>query len=247
MGACYPESRRGSGPAGRSGPVGPVAPARPVGPHGGPPSPWRFVPILRRRAFRRRGSERSSIRRLAAVIEPASNRQAWSASRFGLAGSRASLARASTSFARRSACSASFEPAAGDGGLNHPQTAVSKLGIVEPVEGLSRAGRVGRPVPGRSGPLGPARAFAGPVGSGRNAPGILASMLTFTNIVLGPVGSNIVAPFPLAGEQGGEPLALLGAQARHEIGEGVGGRFVRGFRVVSATGSATSGRARRNF
>ena len=38
-----------------------------------------------------------------------------------------------------------FEPAAGNCGLNHPLTGVSKLGIVEPVEGLSRAGRVGRP------------------------------------------------------------------------------------------------------
>jgi hypothetical protein len=66
-------------------------------------------------------------------------------------------------------------------------------------------------------------------------------------MVLGPVGSNIVAPFPLAGKQGGDPLALLRAQARHEIGEGVGGRFVRGFRFVSATSSATSGMARRNF
>jgi hypothetical protein len=37
-----------------------------------------------------------------------------------------------------------FEPAAGDGGLYHPQAAVPNLGVVEPVEGLSRAGRIGR-------------------------------------------------------------------------------------------------------
>jgi hypothetical protein len=89
--------------AGRAGPVGPVALARPGGPHGGPPSPRRSVPIPRRRGFRRRGNERSSIRSLAAVIETASNRQAWSLSRIGPAGSRASVARASTSLARRSA------------------------------------------------------------------------------------------------------------------------------------------------
>ena len=54
---------------------------------------------------RHRGIDLSSIRRLAAVIETASNRVAWSLSRIGLAGSRASLARASTSFARRPASS----------------------------------------------------------------------------------------------------------------------------------------------
>ena len=54
---------------------------------------------------------------------------------------------------------------------------------------------------------------------------------------LGPVGSGILAPFPLAGEQVGEPLALLWAQARNEGGEGVG---VSRFLACSATSWATS-------
>jgi hypothetical protein len=46
----------------------------------------------------------------------------------------------------------------------------------------------------------------------------------------------------LAGEQPGEPLALLGGQARDEVGQGVGGRLVRGIGLAGAT----SGKARRN-
>ena len=143
-----------------SGPVGPVAPARPVGPHGGPPSPWRFVPILRRRGFRRRGSERSSIRRLAAVIETASNRQAWSASRIGLAGSRASLARASTSFARRSACSApSSQPRAMAVSIILRPPCRSWASSSQSKGSLGPVGSVG-PFPAVLDGLGPARAFA---------------------------------------------------------------------------------------
>jgi hypothetical protein len=55
----------------------------------------------------------------------------------------------------------------------------------------------------------------------------------------------MVAPFPLAGEQAGEPLALLCGQARHEVGEGIGGRFVRVFWFASGNAGGITGRARR--
>ena len=60
----------------------------------------------------------------------------------------------------------------------------------------------------------------------RPVPRLPASILTGlpapSRGVLGRVGSGIVALFPLAGEQGGEPLALLDGQDRHEVGEGIG-------------------------
>ena len=57
-----------------------------------------------------------------------------------------------------------------------------------------------------------------------------------------PVGSGIVAPLLTLGEKFGEPLPMLRAQARNEVGEGVG---VRRFLAFSATRSATSVDGRR--
>jgi len=70
---------------------------------------------------------------------------------------------------------------------------------------------------------------------------ILAGLPAPSRGLLGRVGSGIVAPFPLAGEQGGEPLALLGGQAGDEVGEGIGGRFVRVFRFAGGNAGATEG------
>ena len=82
----------------------------------------------------------------------------------------------------------------------------------------------------------------------RPVPRLPASILTGlpapSRGVLGRVGSGIVALFPLAGEQGGEPLALLGAQARHEVGEGVGGWFIRVFRFAGGNAGANFGESK---
>ena len=65
----------------------------------------------------------------------------------------------------------------------------------------------------------PSKGPLGPVGS---APPDPTGLSTPSRGFLCPIGSDIVAPFPLASEHAGEPVALFGYQARHEIGEGVG-------------------------
>jgi hypothetical protein len=57
--------------------------------------------------------------------------------------------------------------------------------------------------------------------------------------LLGPLASDIVARLAPVAEQLGEPSPLLGGQAFHEAGEGVG---VQLSLVFSATRSATTGR-----
>src|SRR5262245_54157663 len=99
---------------------------------------------------------------------------------------------------------------------------------------------------GRSGSFGPMVA-ARPIGSGiRNL--ALSSVPYFPSEgSLRPVGSSIIAPFPLAGEQGGEPLSLLGGQTGDKLNQRIVGRFVRGFRLPGATSGATNGRTRRKL
>src|SRR5262249_28013454 len=69
-----------------------------------------------------------------------------------------------------------------------------------------------------------------PVGSGVPFPPVPSGLSAPLGRTPGPVGSSIVAPFPMAGEQTGKPLALLGGQVRHEIGEGVGTYVLQGVR-----------------